>query len=249
METPSSQSTPPGSLGHHLSLLASDRHRGRQHSGLDPGSSSFSGSQEAETECTAAGRSNASLTSPAAHGVGTVLPAFCSSPRRGESPSCPARSRSRKEQERRGAGKEQREAAAGAAAGVGHGCHLLEPLCSRCCSPPTSALPQPLPAPTAAPHPPTAQGPEQQPQHRARCRTRRVRGPRGQGAPSGPRSKGPSPHSLEPALAAGRRGSIEPASWEWPARCQYCPLYTPAPSCRAPGPRPSETGREETQAR
>lgn len=52
METPSRQSTP---LGHHPLLLANDGHKGRQRSGLVPGSSSFPGSQEAGAECTAAG--------------------------------------------------------------------------------------------------------------------------------------------------------------------------------------------------
>lgn len=51
----------------------------------------------------------------------------------------------------------------------------------------------------------------------------------------------------EAARHGGERRRIEPASWEWPARCRYCPLYTPAPSSPAPGPCPSETGREETQ--
>lgn len=237
METPSSQSTALGLLGRHPSLLASDGHRGRQHSGLDPGSSSFPGSQEAGAERPAAGGSSASLRLPAAPSVGTALTALCNSPWRGESPSCPARSRSRsgKEQERKGAERSRERLRQRLQRAWG-----MDAICWNCSAAAAAAPAAPATAPSSPP-PPRAQAPRSTPDH-ACCTAWRVCSPRGRGAPS-------SPHALDPALAAGRRGSIEPASWEWPARCQYCPLYTPAPSCRAPGPRPSETGREETAAR
>lgn len=104
METPSSQSTPLGSLGHHPPLLAATD-MGRQHSGLDPVSSSFPGSQEAGAKRAAAGGSSASLRFPATHGVGTVLTAFVAHEGANPLPSC-------QEQERKGTGeKRSREGA------------------------------------------------------------------------------------------------------------------------------------------
>lgn len=91
---------------------------------------------------------------------------------------------------RRGAGKEQREAAARAAAGVGHGCHLLEPLCSRRRSPTAAPCHSPQQPPLQPPSsPPPTHGTGSTPAHRSLL------------DPAAPRVWGHQPAPSRPALS------------------------------------------------
>lgn len=187
METSSRQSTP---LGHHLSLLASDGHKGRQCSGLVPGSSSFPGSQEAGAECTAAGEAVPPLDSQqltvwalcsqlfaVAHEEGNPLPVL---PGAGVGV------------ERNGRGEEQERSRERLRRGLQRAWGMDAICWNRSAA--AAAAPQQRPAtapssprcsPPAAPHPHTAQGRHQ---HPARCWTRQPPGSGGTNQPpAGPR--------------------------------------------------------------